>query len=199
MGGADCLLFERASVVATLLLLLRRSAAETEDRVRGELIVDPLTTPGGDPAALLDRGRRLGIDPSAPHAVLTLHAQGASRERLTSVAARRAVLAGVVAEQVVLLADTDSPGEYARTTAAELTRLLGCPVTVGAVGPVGGPAELAGAHVESARCMRALLRLGRQGHGAAMRDLGFVGLVPGDAADCPRSCAPRSARCWTTT
>lgn len=185
LADADRRLFERASVVTALLLLLRRSAAEAEDRVRGELVADLLTDPDRDPATLLDRGRRLGIDLAAPHAVLTLHAEGVSRTRLASVAARRAALAGVFAEQVVLLADTGSPGEFANATAAELTRLLGCPVTVGAAGPARGPADLARAHAEAVRCVRALLALGRQGHGATPADLGFVGLVLGDRADVP--------------
>ncbi|PXY28335.1 helix-turn-helix domain-containing protein [Prauserella muralis] len=185
LADADRRLFERASVVTALLLLLRRSAAEAEDRVRGELVADLLTDPDRDPATLLDRGRRLGIDLAAPHAVLTLHAEGVSRTRLASVAARRAALAGVFAEQVVLLADTGSPGEFANATAAELTRLLGCPVTVGAAGPARGPAALARAHAEAVRCVRALLALGRQGHGATPTDLGFVGLVLGDRADVP--------------
>ncbi|WP_198284299.1 helix-turn-helix domain-containing protein [Saccharomonospora xinjiangensis] len=180
---ADRRLFERAGVVTALLLLLRRSAAEAEDRVRGELVADLLTAPERDPAALLDRGRRLGVDLDAPHAVLTLHAEGVSRGRLTSLAARRAVLAGVFAERVVMLAETDRPSALARRTATELSEALGCPVTVGAAGPASGPAALARAHAESVRCLRALLALGRRGHGADPTDLGFVGLVLGDRTD----------------
>ncbi|MFF5988966.1 helix-turn-helix domain-containing protein [Prauserella flavalba] len=185
LSDADRRLFERASVVTALLLLLRRSAAEAEDRVRGELVADLLTTPGRDPAALLDRGRRLGVDLAAPHVVLALHAGDVSRARLASAAARRGVLAGVHAEQVVLLAVSESPGAFSRTLATDLTAVLGSPVTVGAAGPASGPAELAAAHAEAARCLRALLVLGRQGHGAAPAELGFVGLVLGDRADVP--------------
>ncbi|NEA02618.1 diguanylate phosphodiesterase, partial [Streptomyces sp. SID10116] len=49
LADTDRRLFERASVVTALLLLLRRSVAETEDRVRGELLGD-LLAPSGDPA-----------------------------------------------------------------------------------------------------------------------------------------------------
>lgn len=183
LDDADRRLFERASVVTALLLLLRRSAAEAEDKVRGELMADLLNAPERDPATLLDRGRRLGVDLTAPHVVLTLHADGVSRARLASLAARRAVLAGVYSEQVVMLAEATDPGELARKTAAELKALLGCPVTVGAVGPAAGPADLAKAYEESVRCVRALLALGRAGHGAAPPDLGFVGLVLSDRTD----------------
>ncbi|MFD5545019.1 GAF domain-containing protein, partial [Streptomyces sp. NPDC127079] len=63
LDGPDRRLFERSSVVTSLLLLLRRSVAETENRVRGDLISDLLTAPDRDPAGLVSRGRRLGFDP----------------------------------------------------------------------------------------------------------------------------------------
>lgn len=185
LDGADQRLFERASVVTALLLLLRRSAAEAEDRVRGELVADLLTAPGRDPAALVDRGRRVGVDLTAPHVLLTLHAEGVSRTRLAAAAARRAALAGVYAEQVVVLAEAGEAGRQAERISAELGALLGTPVTTGAAGPACGPAELARAHAEAVRCLRALLVLGRAGHGAAASDLGFVGLVLGDRTEVP--------------
>src|SRR5262245_1153596 len=43
LDEADRRLYERASVVAALLLLLRRSVAKAEDEVRGELLTDLLT------------------------------------------------------------------------------------------------------------------------------------------------------------
>ncbi|PRX48427.1 sugar diacid utilization regulator [Prauserella shujinwangii] len=186
LADADRRLFERAGVVTALLLLLRRSAAEAEDRVRGELVADLLTAPHRDPAALLRRGRRVGVDLAAPHAVLVLHAEGVSRTRLASVAARRAALAGVYAERVVMLAEGDTPGKLAERTSAELTALLGTAVTAGAAGPASGPPELAAAHAEAVRCLRALLALGRAGDGAAAAELGFVGMVLGDRTEVPR-------------
>ncbi|MGW2544392.1 GAF domain-containing protein, partial [Kitasatospora sp. NPDC001574] len=70
LDDADRRLFERAGVVTALLLLLRRSVAETENRVRGELLTDLLTVPDRDPAGLTARGRRLGVDLGRPHLVL---------------------------------------------------------------------------------------------------------------------------------
>ncbi|MER7753455.1 GAF domain-containing protein [Kitasatospora sp. NPDC097643] len=70
LDDADRRLFERATVVTALLLLLRRSVAETENRVRGELLTDLLTAPDRDPAGLTARGRRLGVDLARPHLVL---------------------------------------------------------------------------------------------------------------------------------
>ncbi|WP_103340448.1 helix-turn-helix domain-containing protein [Amycolatopsis sp. CA-126428] len=182
LGDPDRRLFERAGVVTALLLMLRRSVVRAEDEVRGELLTDLLTAPGRNPRALLARGRRLGIDLSAPHAVLVAHADGGSRRRVASAAARHATLVGVHAEEVVLLA-TGDPDELARRVAADLGSATGRPVTVGAAGPAGGPSAIAEAHAEAARCVRALLALGRTGEGAAMAGLGFLGQLLGDRAD----------------
>ncbi|WP_103347491.1 GAF domain-containing protein [Amycolatopsis sp. CA-128772] len=182
LGDPDRRLFERAGVVTALLLMLRRSVVRAEDEVRGELLTDLLTAPGRNPRALLARGRRLGIDLSAPHAVLVAHADGGSRRRVASAAARHATLVGVHAEEVVLLAAGD-PDELARRVAADLGSATGRPVTVGAAGPAGGPSAIAEAHAEAARCVRALLALGRTGEGAAMAGLGFLGQLLGDRAD----------------
>ncbi|MEU5266560.1 GAF domain-containing protein [Amycolatopsis sp. NPDC021455] len=178
----DRRLFERAGVVTALLLMLRRSVVRAEDEVRGELLTDLLTAPDRNPRALLARGRRLGIDLSAPHAVLVAHADGGSRRRLASAAARHATLVGVHAEEVVLLG-TGDPDELARRVAADLGTATGRPVTVGAAGPASGPSAIADAHAEAARCVRALLALGRAGEGAAMAGLGFLGQLLGDRAD----------------
>ncbi|MEV4055320.1 GAF domain-containing protein [Amycolatopsis sp. NPDC049688] len=182
LSDPDRRLFERAGVVTALLLMLRRSVVRAEDEVRGELLTDLLTAPGRNPRALLARGRRLGIDLSAPHAVLVAHADGGSRRRVASAAARHATLVGVHAEEVVLLAAGD-PDELARRVAADLGSATGRPVTVGAAGPASGPSAIADAHAEAARCVRALLALGRTGEGAAMAGLGFLGQLLGDRAD----------------
>ncbi|WP_328647277.1 helix-turn-helix domain-containing protein [Amycolatopsis sp. NBC_00348] len=182
LADPDRRLFERAGVVTALLLMLRRSVVRAEDEVRGELLTDLLTAPGRNPRALLARGRRLGIDLAAPHAVLVVHADDVSRRRLASAAVRHATLVGVHAEEVVLLG-TGDPGELARRVAADLGAVTGRPVTVGAAGPGAGPEALAAAHAEAARCVRALLALGRAGEGADMAGLGFLGQLLGDQAD----------------
>ncbi len=183
LDEADRRLFERASVVAALLLLLRRSVAKAEDEVRGELLTDLLTAPTRNPAALLARGRRLGIDLAAPHAVLIAHVDGVPRRRLAMACGRVATLVGLHAEQVVLLVADGDPSELARRLATSLTATVEGPVTVGASGPAAGPAELATAADEARRCVRSLLALGRAGHGAALSDLGFVGQLIGDRTD----------------
>ncbi|MFL6140854.1 MAG: helix-turn-helix domain-containing protein [Labedaea sp.] len=183
LADADRRLFERASVVTALLFLLQRSVAQAEEAVRGELLADLLTAPGRNPGALLARARRLGIDLGAPHTVLIAAADAVSRRRLAMACGRHAALVGVHAEQVVLLVAGGVPDSLAVKLSAELSAAVDTPVTVGAAGPAAGPVPLAAAHAEAARCVRALLALGRRGQGAALADLGFVGRLLGERTD----------------
>ncbi|GAA2831881.1 helix-turn-helix domain-containing protein [Kitasatospora sp. CM 4170] len=212
LGDADRRLFERASVVTALLLLLRRSVAEAENRVRGELLADLLTAPDRDPAGLTARGRRLGVDLGRPHVVLVAEPAGApgtaatDRCRLAGAAERYLFGSrGIGAEHgetVVLLVPaedappggrgpdgpdgpdgTDSARLAAERAAERLARLAGFPVTVGAGRPAAGPVALAAAHAEGLRCVRALRVLGRSGEGASARALGFLGVLLGDGHD----------------
>ena len=180
---ADRRLFERAAVVTALLLLLRRSVAKAEEEVRGELLTDLLTAPDRNRGALLARAERLGVDLTEPQAVLVAHAESVSRARLAVAAARHATLAGIHAEEVVLLVRGDDPDAVAARIAEALTAATDTPVTVGAAGPARGPAAIAGAHAEAIGCLRALLALGRRGEGASAAGLGFLGVLLGDRGD----------------
>lgn len=208
-------LFERAGLVTALLLLLRRSIAEAEDRVRGELLNDLLTPEGAgrvhDGASRRIRARRLGLDLSRPQAVLVLQCDPAARGRVASEAARRARaargLSGVHEGLVVMVVPAERrgavpaqrpgaapaerpaatpaerPGDLARSLAAELGLALGTPVTVGAAGPADRPGALPAVYAEALRCVEALHTLGRPGQGAALAELGFLGVLLGDRAD----------------
>ncbi|MEU3314913.1 GAF domain-containing protein [Streptomyces sp. NPDC006662] len=179
-------LFERAAMVTALLLLLRRSVAQTEDRIRGELLGD-LLGPSGDPAGLAERARRLGVDLGRPHALFVLHSDAAPRPRLLAAAAHQARerrgLAGVHHDHAVLLAPSSAPGADAAGLAVALGRAVGAPVTVGAAGAVGGPAALPAAHAEALRCLSTLCALGRAGDGSTLAELGFLGVLLGDGPD----------------
>ncbi|MCS7482807.1 GAF domain-containing protein [Umezawaea endophytica] len=185
LEDADRRLFERASVVTALLLLLRRSVAEAENKVRGELITDLLTAPDRDPAGLAARARRVGVELGVPHVVLV--ADGGPRDRLLAAAAHLAStgrgLAGVHGEHVVLLLPGTAAGPAATDTARVLGKAVGVPVTVGAGGPAEGPEQVVTAHAEAARCLSALLVLDRRGQGGTPADLGFVGVLLGERAD----------------
>ncbi|MDQ0796646.1 GAF domain-containing protein [Streptomyces sp. B1I3] len=195
LDDSDRRLFERAAVVTGLLLLLRRTVAETENRIRGELISDLLADPEHDPAGLAERGRRLGIDLDRRH--LLLVAEAAAREKLGGAAMRYLFggdIRGVSAEHagtIVMLIDCDgrsgasatAAGDAARAAAVQLGHLVQAPVTVAGTGPAGGVRELAAAYAEAARCLRAMRVLGREGEGACVGELGFLGVVLGNAKD----------------
>ncbi|MFC8508038.1 helix-turn-helix domain-containing protein [Streptomyces sp. NPDC057411] len=188
---ADRRLFERAALVTAMLLLIRRSVAETEDRVRGELLDDLLAGPAAtshwDAGSLTLRARRLGVDLGRPHAIAVLDSEPALRPRLATETARVARglggLAGARHGHSVLLVPCEHPGAFARDLAADLARITGAPVTVGAAGPGRGPHHLAALHDEALRCLSALHALERTGEGADIADLGFIGVLLGDRAD----------------
>ncbi|MBW8819627.1 MAG: GAF domain-containing protein, partial [Streptomyces sp.] len=71
---------ERAAMVTSLLLLARRSAAEAEQRVRGELLDDLLDARDRDPRLLRERAARLDADLDATHIVLAARLDGAAAD-----------------------------------------------------------------------------------------------------------------------
>ncbi|WP_225833465.1 GAF domain-containing protein [Streptomyces sp. NK08204] len=188
---------ERAAMVTSLLLLARRSAAEAEQRVRGELLDDLLDARDRDPRLLRERAARLDANLDATHVVLAARLDGpaadadeeaAARRRLWSaashLAATRHGLAAARDGGTVLLLPL-GPGETAADVARRTARQLGTavhqPVTVGASAPVTDLAAhtdtVTAAYAEGRRCLDALRLLGRAGDGAAAEDFGFLGLL----------------------
>ncbi|WP_251092228.1 GAF domain-containing protein [Streptomyces sp. Caat 7-52] len=188
---------ERAAMVTSLLLLARRSAAEAEQRVRGELLDDLLDARDRDPRLLRERASRLHADLDATHVVLAARLDGpaadadeeaAARRRLWSaashLAATRHGLAAARDGGTVLLLPLgagDTATKVARRTAGHLGTAVHQPVTVGASAPVtdlaAHPETVASAYAEGRRCLDALHLLGRAGDGAAAEDFGFLGLL----------------------
>ncbi|GAA0378736.1 helix-turn-helix domain-containing protein [Microbispora corallina] len=181
VSDTDQRILERAALVTALLLLFRRSVAEAEGRVRGELLDDLISRPELD--GLHDRARRLGIDLHAPHVLVVARHEG-QRERAAFWASSQATLAhGLAAargDEVVLLLPGDKPGMAARRVAAELSASLGRPATAGAAVSGGPGPSVAAAYREAHRCADALAALGRTGDGASAEELGFVGLLIGE-------------------
>ncbi|MER5320797.1 helix-turn-helix domain-containing protein [Streptosporangium roseum] len=184
VADTDQRILERAALVTALLLLFRRTVAEAEGRVRGELLDDLISRPALD--GLVQRARRVGVELEADHVVVVVR-HGGRRERAAFWASSQATLshglAALRGDEVVLLLPGDRPGHLAKRVAAELSASLGHPATAGASGPVRGPAEVAAAHREAQRCADALLALGRAGEGASATELGFIGLLVGDGRD----------------
>ncbi|WBB46527.1 helix-turn-helix domain-containing protein [Verrucosispora sp. WMMA2044] len=191
-ADADQRILERAALVTALLLLFRRTVAEAEGRVRGELLDDLVARPLRDTDALRSRARRLGVDLDAPHVLVAvgddaIAATGSARQRVlswaTTYASTRGGLAAARDGRVALMLPGQDAGGSARAVARDLSRITGRPVTAGASGPSTGPASLAAAFREADRCLTALGALGRAGQGASSAELGFVGLLLGAVDD----------------
>ncbi|MFD7706362.1 helix-turn-helix domain-containing protein [Streptomyces sp. NPDC059785] len=196
---------ERAAMVTSLLLLARRSAAEAEQRVRGELLDDLLDARDRDPRLLRDRAARFGADLDATHVVLAARLDGAAadadqeaaaRRRLWSAAShlagtRRGLAAARDGGTVLLLplGPGDTATGLARRTAGHLGTAVHEAVTVGASAPVADlaadPDAVAAGYAEAQRCLDALRLLDRAGDGAAAEDFGFLGLLLAGDRDVP--------------
>ncbi|WP_433292142.1 helix-turn-helix domain-containing protein [Actinoplanes sp. CA-030573] len=187
LEGADQRILERAAQITALLLLFRRTVAEAEGQVRGELLDDLIAGQVRDADALRTRAQRIGVDLDAPH-VLVAVGEGL-RQRAVSWARTFATARGGLAAgrdgRVALLLPGDDPASMARTVAKELARALGEPVTAGAAGPASSPAAVAPAYREADSCATALIALGRAGDGASHTELGYVGLLLGDRREVP--------------
>jgi sugar diacid utilization regulator len=187
LNESDQRTFERAALVTALLLLLRRSVAETESRVRGELLDDLLDEPLRDATSLRERARRVGADLDARHTVVVARSSSGDRSRLVAAGSFLAGrLCGLATERegaLVLMVPLDDPFEAARKVCAELTGALSAPVTVGASAVVDRPEQVAGARSEAMRCLETLESLGRAGEGASAAELGFLGVLLGDRRD----------------
>ncbi len=188
LAGADRRIFERAALVTALLLLFQRTVADAEARVRGDLLHDLLTAFERNPEGVRAHARRLGLDLDVEHAVVVVHAPVASgRQRLAFADAQLAKahggLAGELAGEVVLLLPGIPAGEAARKCASQLGAALAGPVTAGGAWPAKGEAMLVAAYQQARRCLEVLRDLDRDGTGASLEDLGFLGLVLGERGD----------------
>jgi PucR C-terminal helix-turn-helix domain/GAF domain/GGDEF-like domain len=186
----DRLILERAAMVTALLLLLGRSVTEAEQRIRGDLLTDLLSTPHRDLEALRERARRLGTDLDAPHVVITVRAEAAIQPRLRSaaahIAATRQGLAAVFEGNTVLLLPGKAPSVILTEIVSSLEATAGRSVTAAADGTSShgeGPAAIAAAYMQACRCLEALLALGRRGGAATPADLGFLGMLLSDRKD----------------
>ena len=187
LSDADQRILERAALVTALLLLIRRTAGEAENRVRGELLEELLGRTVRDPDGLRERARRLGADLDQPLAVVVARVEERARARAlagaTHLAATRGGLAAMHDGSVVLCLPDLAPGVAASTVRRELGTAGADPVTVGAAGPVRGPGAVAAAYAEAARCAATLVALGRTGDSAGAEELGFFGLLVGEGRD----------------
>jgi GAF domain-containing protein len=175
---------ERAAMVTALVLLFRLRAAESDQRVRTDLLADLLARPDGTvDTTLVERGRLLGLRLHTPHILAVCRGARLGVHLAAATAGDGRGLAGDHHGEVVAVV----PGRDPSAVAAALARRLGADdpkLTVGATGPVVPAAGLHDTHVEARRVTDALAAIGMRAGSA--RDLGFAGLVTSAPADVDR-------------
>lgn len=180
----DLRILERAALVASLVEVTRRRMSEAEARVRGAVLEDLLDSEPDDQQGLVERARLLGVDVDASNLVLVARVERPLRERLHDAAAALARrcpgLVTTRGQDVVLLLPNDV--DVVANASRDLRGATGTAVTVGHAVTEDASAVRA-AYQEAARCVQALLRLGRVGQAAEATDLGFVGLLLGGEPD----------------
>ncbi|MCM6778095.1 GAF domain-containing protein [Nocardia sp. CDC159] len=184
LSAPDRRILERAAQTTAMLLLFRRSIAEAEGRVRGELL-DDLLAGRLDEQALRARAAALELEVDRPYVLVVAEHGGRRRAagHAATYASARHGLAVARGDHAVLLLPGADPTAAARSVATELGRALGVPVTAGGAGPAAPGTGLAAAYAEAQRCVRVLHALGRPGAAAGAADLGVVGLLVGDGQD----------------
>ncbi|MHC0433266.1 helix-turn-helix domain-containing protein [Streptomyces sp. O3] len=187
--GQDSWLLQTTAQAFAVHLLMQRSAAVAEGPVRDELLDALLDASAAaqSPHQIAQRARRLDIDLERPHVLVVARPEGGGQGPAvvwaSSYAYRMSGLKTVQSGCIVLLLPGSDASAAARTVADELSPLLGHPVSVGAAGPDGSPAEVARMYREAMRCLDALTALGGSGCAAAAQDLGFLGLLLSDDYD----------------
>ncbi|MGW1508962.1 helix-turn-helix domain-containing protein [Streptomyces sp. NPDC002394] len=187
LTGEDERLLELAAQSVAFLLLMRRSTAVAEGPVRDELLDDLIADPPHAPQQIAQRARRLGVDLRRPHVLVLARPEGGEQGRAvvwaSSYAYRLSGLKTVQGGRIVLLLPGIDASAAAKAVAAELTPLLGHPVSVAAAGPAQSPDGIGRIHQEAGRCLDAMSALGGTGSAASVQDLGFLGLLLSDDND----------------
>ncbi|ARF58365.1 helix-turn-helix domain-containing protein [Streptomyces gilvosporeus] len=187
LDDTDVPLLSVAAQSLAVLLQVRRGEEAAASPFRDELFEDLLAAPRRPAKQFIQRAQRLNIDLERPHVVVVIRPEGGAQGRAASWAASyarrmdgfRSIQNGCIA---LLLPASDSSAA-ARGVSAELTPLLGQPVTVGAAGPVSSPDLVRQAHQEALRCLDALVSLDSVGAYASPADLGFLGVLLSDNRD----------------
>jgi len=170
---------ERGALVTALVLLFRRTEAEAESRVRGELLSDLVSGRDLDAARLQERARQQGADLDIDLTIAVAQPTTGSGSDQQAVRAAAALarevqgLGGVHEGLVVLLAPGDPVG-----LGETLRHRLGG-ATVGVAPCIGGAEHVAAAWREARQTLSALLRLDRHGEVSDPGGLGLARLLLG--------------------
>lgn len=191
---------DHGATVVALELVRERAAADAEQRLRGDLLDELLTTTLRPEEAqrLADRAARLGHrvrgpawvimveadDASAGHALSGPTARGQTARGLVDLIAHRGV-DGLVVERgagiVILASGLDALDDAERLAAAarELAQSVarGASVSCGVSSEAGGPAQLQRLAMEARHALKVARRMGQRGCVASYRHLGVERLL----------------------
>ncbi|MEU3061902.1 helix-turn-helix domain-containing protein [Streptomyces subrutilus] len=181
LTAEDVRLLQMAAQSVASLILIQRGTAAAEGPVHEELLQELLDRPNRSDRHLLERTRRLGIELDRPHVVVVARPEGGELGKAvawaSSYAYRMNGLKGVRRGCIVLVLPGSDASAAARQVSAELSPMLGHPVSTGAAGPTGGAREVARVYAEAVRCLDALTALDGAGGTASLGELGFLGLL----------------------
>ncbi|MFF7474422.1 helix-turn-helix domain-containing protein [Streptomyces sp. NPDC008092] len=179
--GFGVRLLQLTARAVALILLLQRTSTVAHDQIRDELLDELLGDVGPQPRRLVAQARRLGLSLGDPHVMVVARPEGGPAGRAaawaSSYAHRASGLARFRDGRVTLLLPGEDPLAAATAVSAELTPVVGHPVTVGAAGPVSDPVHVARAHREALSCLEALVELGNPGGVATPQQMGFLGVL----------------------
>ncbi|MDT0409583.1 MULTISPECIES: helix-turn-helix domain-containing protein [Streptomyces] len=182
--GVDQQLLRLTGQSFALQLLLQRGTLGSEAPLHSALLDELISLTPGDSRQtrhLEQHLGALGMNLSEPHVLLLIRPEGGAFGRAlgwaSSYASAQGGLRTVRDGCVKLLLPGTASSDVARAVGAELTALLGQPVTVAAAGPRSGLREVGLLHSEATRCMEALTTLETSGAAASLDDLGFIGLL----------------------
>jgi sugar diacid utilization regulator len=173
-------------MVLALLLLLRRTVADAEDRLRGDLLADLLAGRGIDrPRARGLGGQELDLEREAVVLVAATSSDRAGdRRRVAQAVAAWAGehdgLGGMHDDRAVAVVAADAdPASLGEALGARLAAVDAGPVTVGVAAAGAGAAAVAEAGRRAAGVLRTLLTLGRTGETSDETGLGLARLLLG--------------------
>lgn len=178
--------FERAALVTSLILMHQRSLAESESRLRADLLDDLLNPEHHDRAALTRRAARMGIDLDDDYLVLVIHCSDVSGARVAATGSEMTHELGGLCGQhdgtLVLVLRGRDPDGTAEMVESRMRAAAESRVAVAVSGPARSAASIARAHIGARRSLQVLRALRNEEGVANATTMGICGLLAGNSS-----------------
>lgn len=179
LDAGDLRSLESASLVLGLVLLRVRMVADTENQVKGELVVDLCRAKHDELGALAERFERAGVRSGNAHVIAVVQCRAgtgkADLRRLRDVL-RADGMAGVVEDQVVVLVPGEDPQRVAQRLLMRSRRAADEALVV-VDGPASDVVDLRAAYDAARRTARVLTSVGRTSGAVAAESFGLLGVL----------------------